>query len=67
MHSAMMMRGDPPTCCYAAAERKSIQVEFRVLNTNTFTAQKVAIFAEKNSKSASDVRKTLKYSHGAEI
>jgi len=27
----MMMQGDPPTCCYAAAERKSIQVEYRIL------------------------------------
>jgi len=34
MHSAMVMQGDPvpPTCCYAAAERKSIQVSFEYLH-----------------------------------
>ena len=51
--------------CHAAAERKST----RVLNTYTFIAQKVAIFAEQNSKIASlmacqrpHLLKTLKYS-----
>jgi len=43
---AMMTQGDPPTCSYAAAERKSIQV----LNTYTCITQKVAIFAEKIAK-----------------
>jgi len=58
---------------YAAAERKSIHVEFRII-TYTFIAPKVAIFAEKNSKIASlmscqrsDLRKTLKYSQSRDL
>ena len=65
MHSAMMMQGDPPTCCYAAAECKSIQVDSIQL-----IDQKVAIFEEKISKMScqrSDLRKTSKYSRSRDL
>jgi len=50
MHSAMTIQGDPPACCYAAAERNSIEVEFWIL---THLWPKKWRFLQKNSKIAS--------------
>jgi len=67
----MMMQGDPPSC-YPVQQlsAKVLKLSFEYLPL----AQKVAIFAEKNSKIASlmscersDLRKTLKYSQSRDL
>jgi len=66
----LFLQGDPPTCCYAAPERKSIQVEFWILTHSP----KSRDFCTKNSTVASlmscqmsDLRKTLKYSQSRDL
>jgi len=69
----MMMQGDPPTCCYAAAERKVLKLNFEYLH---IYSPKGGDFSRKNSKiensslmscERSDLRKTLKYSQSRDL